>query len=445
MQSIRGERSAENPRWARLAVVVLSVVLGLSACSTDPVTDAEPTTTTAVNPYEAQRRQGVEDLLRRWADAVRSNDVAALEKTIDPAASPEFLRSEIRRAANLASVPLADWGYDLVDEPEVPVPSAIATPLNAADVWAPSVVLRYAVTGPDTTPTRRPVALLLAQRDDEWRIVSDTDIAGVDRTTWRGPWDFGPVIARSVSTSGGTSVVLGHPDQSLLIDRVASELPSAVDAVSDFYGDDWPQTALIFTSGSVEEFAASAGPATAGTDVAAVSVSDSVVPGQTVTGQRVVFSAAAQDRLTDTTTRSVLRHELTHVAARSATVDGSPTWVLEGFADYSGYRGSGADFDRVAPTLSRVVAEGGPPTVFPEDSDFGAGGVRSTLAYESAWSVFAFAAAQFGEPALRSLYEQLATGPKTASEVDSGLKSATGLSTGEFLQAWGAWVLRQSS
>ncbi|WP_338891598.1 hypothetical protein [Rhodococcus sovatensis] len=437
--------TAEKPRRTRLTVVVLSVLLGLSACSADPVTETGSTTTAAVNPYEAQRRLGVEDLLRRWADAVRSNDVVALEKTIDPAASPEFLRSEMRRAANLASVPLADWGYELVDEPEVPVPSSVATPLNAADVWAPSVVLRYAVTGPDTTPTRRPVALVLAKRDDEWRIVSDTEIAGVERTTWRGPWDFGPMIARSVSTAGGTSVVLGHPDQLLLVDRVASELPSAVDAVSDFYGDGWSRAALIFTSGSVEEFAASAGAGTAGTDVAAVSVSDSVVPGQTVTGQRVVFSPAAQDRLTDMTTRSVLRHELTHVAARAATVDGSPTWVLEGFADYSGYRGSGADFGRVAPTLSRVVTEGGAPTVFPEDSDFSAGGVRSTLAYESAWSVFAFAAAQFGEPALRSLYAQLATGPKTASEVDSGLRSVTGMSTGEFLQAWGAWVLRQSS
>ena len=31
---------------------------------------------------------------------------------------------------------------------------------------------------------------------------------------------------------------------------------------------------------------------------------------------------------------------------------------------------------------------GGPPTVLPKNEDFGAGGARSSVAYESAWSVF---------------------------------------------------------
>jgi hypothetical protein len=175
-----------------------------------------------------------------------------------------------------------------------------------------------------------------------------------------------------------------------------------------------------------------------------VTVSDAVRQDRPVTGQRVVFGPGAPARLTDVTTRTVLRHELTHVAARSDTVDGSPMWVLEGFADYSGYRESDIEFARIAPTLSAVVAQGGSPTVLPEDSDFSAGGVRTTLAYESAWSVFAFVAATFGEPSQRRLYMQLADGPKTAAETAGGVASALGIGMDEFVDQWGSWVLEQS-
>lgn len=432
-------------RNVRLLAAAAVGVLLVTACGLQPQPGEQVTTTSATsNPYEDARRAGVEDLLQRWAKAVRDNDVAALAEVIDPAAAPELLESETRRAAAVANVPLADWGYELVDEPEVPVPSAVASPLNAADVWAPSVVLRYAIEGPDAEPTRRAVSLLVAERDDRWRIVSDAEIPGIDRRTWRGPWDFGSVVARSVPTAGGMSVILGHPEQAALMDRLERELPAAVDAVSGFYGDRWPRTALVLTSGSTAEFAASAGEVQAAADVAAVTVSDVVVDGRSITGQRVVFGPAASDRLTDFTTRSVLRHELTHVAARADTTDGSPMWVLEGFADYSGYRGADVGLDRIAPTLSRIVSAGGPPTVLPEDSDFTAGGVRSTLAYESAWSVCAFVADRYGEPALRSLYAALATGPKTENDVDSGLRSAIGIGTADLVREWGSWVADQS-
>ncbi|MDJ0393055.1 DUF4157 domain-containing protein [Rhodococcus sp. G-MC3] len=427
-----------------LPAMLVAAVLVCAACGSSPIDAPVTPATSAENPYEEQRTDAVEDLLQRWSDAVRSGDGDELTDVLDRSATPEFFQSELRRSESLAAVPLDDWGYELVDEPETPVPPALAASLDAADVWAPSVVLRYAVSGPDREPTRRPVSLLLAKRDEHWRIVSDAEIPGIDRRTWRGPWDFGPVTSTSVTTSGGNSTIVGHPDQAALIDRIVTELPAAVDAVTDFYGNDWPRRALIFTSGSTEEFGASAGDTSARLGVAAVTVSDAVAADRPVTGQRVVFGPEAPGRLTEFTTRSVLRHELTHVAARADTVDGSPTWVLEGFADYAGYRGSGVDFGRLAPTLSRVVASGGPPTVLPEDSDFAAGGSRSTLAYESAWSVCAYVADRYGEPALRALYRALATGPKTASDIDGALTAVVGATSAEFLRGWGSWVQGRS-
>lgn len=426
------------------AAVLVGALVWVSGCAASGPLAESTTTPMPSNPYEDQRKAGVEQLLADWADAVSSNDDAALEALVDPAASPEFLQSLIRTASNLSDVPLSEWGYEIVDEPETPVPSEIAERVGAADVWAPSVILRYGIDGPDDLPTRRPISLLVAERDDRWRLVSDTDLPGIDRRTWRGPWDFGPVTVTPITTAGGTSMVLGQQEQDLLTSRLATDLPAAVEAVADFVGDDWPRKTLIVTTSSTDEFLASAG-GVAGPDVAAVSVSDFVVPGDPVTGQRVVFSPSAAERLTDFTTRSVLRHELTHIAARANTVDGSPTWMLEGFADYSGYRGSGVDFATLAPTLSRAVGAGGPPTVLPADSDFSAGGLRSTLAYESAWSLAAFVAERDGEPVLRDLYAQLATGPQTDAEISAGLEATVGSRTDTFIADWGAWVAKNAS
>ncbi len=420
----------------RRAASVLAILL-LAACSVPNVAVDPPPPS---NPYESERRAAVETLLHDWADAVRSSDSAALTALTDSAAPPGFLQQQIDRSVQVAASPLADWGYELVDEPETPVPSEVAEPLNATDVWAPSVVLRYAIQGADDLPTRRPVSLLVAERDGRWRLVSDSDIAGIDRHTWRGPWDFGSVTSSNAQTSGGASVVVGHPEQATLMSAIVDELPAAVDAVSDFWGEEWARKAVIFTAGSPAEFVASVGTAAAGADAAAVTISDLVVPDRPVSGQRVVFGPTASERLTEFTTRSVLRHELTHVATRSNTVDGSPMWMLEGIADYSGYRGSGLDLGRLAPTLSRAVARGGPPTVLPTNADFAAGGLRATLAYESAWSVSAFVAQRFGEPTLRALYLKIADGPKSDGEVSAVLTAVLGLGIGDFVADWGAWV-----
>ncbi|MCJ0893468.1 hypothetical protein [Rhodococcus sp. ARC_M5] len=436
-------------RWLAVvlvAAVAVSAFLIHRAGTSDGISDTSSTVTDpqASPTYDQQRRADVTVLLDRWARAVRSGDVDALRELMDPRADPGFVEAEVRRAAVVSAVPFADFGYDLGDEPETPVPPSIAEALDATDVWAPSVYLRYAVTGPDASPTRRPVSLVVAERDGRWRLVDDADLSEYRRQTWRGPWDFGPLTVRSVPTAAGTSVVVGHPDREQFVDSLATELPSATAAVTDFWGDDWARDGLVFVASSPEEFAELTG-SDPSTDVAAVTVSDAVAgDGSRPTGQRVVFGPDAASRLTPFTLRSVLRHELTHVAARAQTSDGTPLWVSEGFADYSGSRNSGADFAQLAPTLAAIVAAGGPPTVLPKNEDFGAGGTRSSVAYESAWSVFAFVADRFGESTLRRLYEELASEPTNEGRADAPFESVLGLDRAQFVASWGDWVAARS-
>ena len=433
-------------RWlavALVAAVTLSVVVVHNVDRTDTESRAPSTDATVGQTpptYDQQRRADVTVLIDQWADAVRAGDVNGLRALMDPRADPNFVEAQVRRAASVPGVPFSEFGYILGSETETPVPPSIAEPLDATDIWAPPVYLRYAVAGPDASSTTRPVSLVVAERDGRWRLVDDADLPEYRRHTWRGPWDFGSLTIRSVPTSSGTSVVMGHPDRDQFVGALAAELPPAIDAVTDFWGDDWARDGLVFVASSAEEF----GELTESdppTDVAAVTVYDAVAAdGSRPTGQRVVFGPESAARLTPFTVRSVLRHELTHVAARARTADGTALWVAEGFADYSGYRNSGADFAQLAPTLSAIVASGGPPTVLPRDEDFGAGGARSNVAYESAWSVFAFVADRFGEPTLRRLYEALAAGPASDSSTDAAFASVLRSDRAQFVASWGNWV-----
>ncbi|MGW4481563.1 hypothetical protein [Rhodococcus triatomae] len=420
---------------------MLVAVAGGAATVLSQRPEGQPAAAAEASPFEQARRTGVQDLLNRWAKAVRSGDDAALVGLFDAGAAPEFLAAEVRRSHNLAGVPLADWGYEIGSGPETPVPSDIADRLQATDVWAPHVFLRYGIAGADTASTRKPVSLVVARRGDEWKLVSDGALPQYDRSTWRGPWDFGPVVARTVETDGGVSVVLGHPWQQARVDAIAAELVTAVPAVTEVWGTQWPRRALVIVAADQEEFTQQVGEEHSGSDIAAVSISDAVVPGATtVTGQRIVFSPTAGERLTEASRRAVLRHELTHVAARATTVDGSPMWVLEGFADYVGHRGSGATVPQIAPTVSAAVAVHGPPVRLPSDADFAAGGERSLAAYESAWTVAEFVADRFGEDELRSLYGELATGPADDATIDDRVRSAIGVPTQELIGQWGTWL-----
>ncbi|MEE2031545.1 hypothetical protein [Rhodococcus chondri] len=433
-------RAPDAPRWERygLAGLLLAVIVvgGLVVIA--------PADSTATD-----RRVAVQALLDAWAGAIRAGDEDALAAVIDPDAARGLLTAELRRMSALAAVPLADFGYELGPEPLTPVAGDVAARFGDDPVSEATVYLRYAVDGIDEPPTRKPVTALLVERPSGWRLVDDEAAAadpGGDSGTWRGPWDYGPLVVLDTGTAGGSSLVMGHPDRRELIEAVAAELGSAVDAVSEVWGATWSQRALVVVTGSQEEFTHLVGTSHNGAEIAAVAVSDAVDPARdTATGQRIVFSPTAGERLSRAGLRAVLRHELVHIAARSRTVDGSPLWILEGYADYIGYRGShgdrvvGGDVARIAPALTEKVRGTGPPVALPPDGDF-TDPIRSRAAYETSWSLAAFTADQFGLDRLTSLYRALAAGPVPAGRLDAVLSETTGLDTDTFLERWARWL-----
>lgn len=399
------------------------------------VTPAGPTTSSLP---DAGRANAITELLRNRAKAVLERDERTFLASIDAYADQDFIGKQRALFANLAGVPLDTWSYAVRPDDTVDV-SGLAASTGADELWAPAVDVSYAIKGADVAPTERGMGYLFARRGNTWYLRSDTALDELGRKTWRGPWDFGACVV--VSTSQG--IVLYHPGSEAMADRLTTELGTAVAAVSAVWGTDWPQRVALLLPDSLDEMKALVGPGFPVESVVAVAVADRVdTARRVVAGQRVVLSPSGSRALSVASLRVVLRHEITHVAARAETLDGSPMWLLEGFADYVGYRESGISLAQGAPNLTELVKRDGPPANLPEDKDFRTQGRDLDLAYQKSWSVARFVSERFGEPTLLTMYHKLAAaGPVSATQTDDLLRSVLGLDRAGLVAGWRQYLL----
>ncbi|MFF7943134.1 hypothetical protein ACFZC5_25775 [Nocardia gamkensis] len=251
---------------------------------------------------------------------------------------------------------------------------------------------------------------------------------------------FGSIVAHQVPTGDGRqSLVVGHSDQRIEIDVLERELADATAAVTDVWGPGWAQSALVVVASSPSEFAALLrSPDLLPAEVAAASVADPFTQGSSPTGQRVVFGPDTGRRLDPEGMATLLRHELTHIAARADTVDGAPLWMLEGFADYTAHHGEGQRFADIAPTLTAHAHAGRIPAELPADAEFS--GPDAAFTYEKAWSICAFVAEKYDRPHLVQLYHRIAAGKQDPTTEDGILREVLGTTRTEFVDDWREWV-----
>ncbi|MFE7801827.1 hypothetical protein [Nocardia sp. NPDC057440] len=251
---------------------------------------------------------------------------------------------------------------------------------------------------------------------------------------------FGQLVTRVVPTGAGQeSLIVGHPDQRIEIDVLARELGAATTAVTDLWGPDWAQSALVVVASAPAEFATLLRATTdLPAEVAAASIADPFAPGTRPAAQRVVFSPDAGRRLSPDGLRTLLRHELTHVATRAQTVDGAPPWMLEGFAEYLAHRGQDHRFGDIAPTVTTRARTGELPADLPAAAAFT--GKPAVLAYEQAWTICAFVADKYDEPHLVDLYRRIAASTQDPASEDRILQEVLHTTRAEFIADWRAWL-----
>ncbi len=439
---------------AVIVAVAVTLTVTLTGSGADSGTQTRESTPRPQNPFEEARTLGVSQVLADYSAALRDGDAATADAALDESAT-EILRDRTRRSAEgIGDLPISTFEYRLSSTrgPERLVPPELQARLDAqgsSDSWVAPVQLRYAYEGIDSAPVVLEVPMVMARYPDGWKIVADSGPLFGEPGPAGQVWQYDEPAARPVSTPPSKSLVLTN-GASPLTDELAGLLPAATESVTGFWGTRWAQGAGVIVAGSDEEFASIAGSSQADADAAAaVTIFGSIDPaGPTALGQRVVFTPQAAG-LDPNTLAVVLRHELFHVAARTATAAAVPVWVTEGVAEYVGRRGTYTRLEQAAPALAAEIAANGAPADLPADANFAPSNPDAALAYQSAWSVAAFIADTYGDDKLKRFYVALAGAdqPTDPALVITAQNTAAQIvldtSRDDLVSQWRAWLGRQ--
>jgi hypothetical protein len=378
-------------------------------------------------------------VLHRHAGALLGRDAGAWAADLDSApASTGYAGRQRQVFANLAQVPLDTWRYVLV----APVTDATVLAPAAARLGAAVVIvhveLQYALSGVDPGPTAKQLWLTGVRRGADWKLAADDDAATVGGASWRGPWDFGQLLARR----GPHTLVLAHPAHRQDLAVYAGLVERSLPLVKKVWGSDWNDRIAVLIPDTAAEFAAVTGDQADSSDLAAVAVADQVSGDGTVLGSRIVLNPANLARLDAAGRRLVIGHELTHVATRAVTSDQMPTWLIEGLADYVGNLDSRLPDRTIAAELAADVRAGRVPAALPDAADF-AGGSRLPQAYEQSWLACRLIAARAGQAGLVGFYRVVAAAARTdpATAVALGLRQVLRTDPAAFTAAWRSYLI----
>ncbi|MGN6608664.1 MAG: hypothetical protein ACTHMS_16850, partial [Jatrophihabitans sp.] len=285
------------PRAAvRLALALVAAASLSTACSGSSAPTSAPTPT------------AVRSLLRAHAAALHAHDRAAWLAGVSTADRDALFRQQQSdEFDNLAKVPLASWSYSVVGAESDPTLLAAARRKYGAPASVVHVSLDYAIRGADPHPTSRDLYWTFLRQGGQVVIAGDDDAESLGATTWKGPWDFGPLsVAR-----GRFGIAFGHPGYEAVLDSVIRDVDDAVPAVTAVWGTDWPRFVAVVVTASKAEFDATVGgTAGAGPDsVAALAVNDGTDPvHETTVGRRLVISPGELQRLSPIGRQILLRH-----------------------------------------------------------------------------------------------------------------------------------------
>jgi hypothetical protein len=414
---------------ALAAVTALTALTALTACGSSGPTGA---------PTQAEIRA----VLAHHAAALRAGSAARFLADVDTARADAPFRS--RQAAlvdDISDVPLAAWNYTLA----APVTDRAVAAAAARRYGAPATVVRvtlsFELAGVDTLPDRHDLWWSFVRRAGKVLLAGDDDVANAGGASWRGPWDFGPVVV----AKGEHSLVLGHIENATRLASFADAVDAAVPVVRRVWGSSAPAAVAAYAPATEDEFHALVGDGTLRTDVAAEAISSGTDPGSgRPYGQRLVLDPGADATLSAVGARIVAAHEITHLATAAVTSPTAPRWVVEGFAEYVGEIAGGQPVKVAAAELGADVAHGRVPQSLPTDAAFAAGAAGQPQAYQQAWLACRLIAARAGEAGLVRFYT-LAAAPGVAPDtaVAAALRQVLHATVAAFTADWRTYVKDQ--
>jgi hypothetical protein len=418
-----------------VAVLLACCGLGDAALVVSQVRTRSQAATAYFFGDSGNRSAALTALLKRRADAVAKRDQAAFLADVDQT-DPSFVRREREEYQNLVNLGLSTFTLTTTGFGAYPVPTGQSALVRRFDgaAWTVSVTVRYAIRGLDTKPAAVPWVPIFGFADGRWLLAGESEEDDLPTGAGGLPWESRPIV---VKRSTHVVAVVSADDQEIA-PHLLSLAERGLVEVFKLRPSGWPGKILVTavadrtvfqsyfrdTPDKVREVAA-----------IAVSTYDAVrewSPGAGYVTTRVVFNP---ETLGDGDEALIhdLAHEFTHAAMGPVTnITTTPLWLVEGIAEYVGYRTGEVDDVAIGGALRQVAV----PDALPGDDEF----YEKADNYLTAWLACRLIAQRYGQAKLLALYAYFHDGG--SATVDSGLRKVLGVSTAQFTGAWQAYLRR---
>jgi hypothetical protein len=391
-------------------------------------------------------------ILERRGAAVQAHDEQAFLADLDPA-NPDLRLKQVAIFRGLAKLDFAQFGYRLA-EGRLPQSARLAYDVPAVIV---PVLATHELRGYDIGPVAEAQSVTFVSRQGRWWIGSDSDEEiDLPAAGHAEPWDEGEIGV----AHGKHALVIGQADDQATLDRVATALDAAVVRDLKFWPtggkNRWDGKVVVYVPEEQREFnSLFAGTKETADGVVAVTVPvydnvDFEKGGRAygrMDGTRVIINPT-YFKPTSSFFNVVLRHEVSHVAAEPITADGTPTWLIEGLAEYVGWRQADPSrtfFTRgVDPRTAAAMNKGDYHLVLPASRSFYLGSSATIeQRYTAGFLVCAYVQHRYGEARLKTFATLMGAAKTPAQEpavLKSALHKAFGISQAQLVSGVDSWV-----
>lgn len=382
--------------------VVVPRPFGSGVRTVAPAGVAAPLPGAATSPE--QRLALVQQVLDRRGAAVRRDDATAYAGT-------QVARAKAPLFARLKVLPLVRWAY---------TPSSPTT--STADLVVLPVRLTTRLAG-ETADATSYETITLRRTGSRWLVVSE-----VTRGDRAALWDLGTLRV----VRGARSLVIGIDAPASTLRAYAATSDRVVPQVTAVWGKAWSRYAVVIVPRTVSQLARALGRTATSLDgYAAVTTAEGVPDATHHVAERVWVNTPAMAGLSSIGRQVVMRHEMTHVATYAPEHPDAPLWLVEGVAEWMGYRGSGIPLDVATGDLLDDVRRGRVPQPLPADAAFAGDGVD--VAYESAHLACALVVSRHDASTLVALYRAVAI---DGDDVATAYEAVTGDPLSALEDAW---------
>lgn len=412
-----------TPLLLLLLLLVLLAAIPAGCVAQAPANMEWATPVAADGPGESSE---IQQVLDAYAQSLVDKNRDRFLSTLDPA-SPEFYAYQLELFSRLAAVPFSQYRVELNSQTDTGPGTARA-----------KVSIAYTLTEsfPDLPDAER-AAFTLVKRDDGWKLSADVTAEAMGRPRGAGLEDFGPVEV----LTGQHAIVLFHPGNQ----AVAASVRDNIDAAYPGLAAAVPGTSLPRVPVKVFDSPAQINQAFPGqwqewTGGAARQLGETEGQGGEIIIEATQYGAAGYEDYN----RKMVAHELTHVALFSRTGDRTPSFLVEGLADFvAGEEPAALLKDRlqrgqpVSPALGDLYQPGGFGVLLSAEA--------AQLAYEQADTAVAYLIRHYGNESVLSLIREFKRRQDEEIDqrqlVDEVFRSVLGAGWDEFEQQWRQWVV----